>query len=267
MKATEEELASAVCLYLKDMGFEIYSEVGSYGGPVLDIVAKRGSLLWVVECKTTLNATVCAQAARSTWDANWVSVAVGERRRAGTSLVRSWLTDKLEEAGIGIIEATEPWFKEDGEWQVSELLAPRFRRRVSEQLMRNLHEAQKDYAPAGNAQGLRWSPFRQTCDLLGKYVRRHPGCSVSDAVTAIDHHYKTFTSAKQSLVKWARAGKIPAVRVEGRPPRLYPAECHKESHSPADRESRTARKLLMPGEGVEPSRPEGQGILSPVSDP
>lgn len=224
-QATEEELAAAVCLYLKDLGFEIYSEVGSPGGPVLDIVAKRDSLLWVVECKTKLNATVCAQAERSTWDANWVSVAVGERRQARTSLVHSWLTSKLNESGIGIIEATAPWFKEDNEWQVKEELAPKFRRRTSNKLMENLHDGYKDFAPAGNAQGLRWSPFRQTCQLLEKFVCRHPGCSAAEAVAAIDHHYKTPTSAKQSLLKWIRAGKVKGVRVEdGRPPRLHPIQ-------------------------------------------
>lgn len=242
---TETELAAAVCKYLEDLQFEVFKEVQcEYGGPIVDIVARRGRLLWAVECKTQLNATVCAQAERHLRDANLVSIAVPTSRNRTNYVVKSWLERTAKDQGIGIIQV-DRW-----EWQdpadrliVEESARPKFRRKRSRMLEKTLHEGHKNYAEAGNAEGLRWSPFKATCDKVLSFVKRNPGCTVAELIEEIDHHYRSVTSAKQSIVKWARLGKVPGVRVEeGRPVRLYSTDASaggspETVHSRRDRES------------------------------
>jgi len=91
----------------------------------------------------------------------------------------------------------------------------------------SLHQEQKSYAKAGNAQGRAWSMFQKTREAVVEYVTENPGSLVREVVAGIEHHYgrrqpdkrKRDRAAAAALTKLADAGKlrgIDARKVQGR---------------------------------------------------
>ena len=218
--ATEVELARPIVEWLIDLGWEVFQEVELYqGGARADIVARRGAVLWAVEVKRTLSLALLGQALEWTQRTHRVSVAIPHGR---TTSARRFALRAAASEGIGVLEASLLY---DGEVKVVELGCPQLRRRV---LGVRLHEAQKTWADAGNAAGKRWSPFQQTCVLVRAAVEAAPGLTVREVVDRVDHHYKSTSSARGSLLGWARSGSIEGVEVRGGTKetgffRLYPA--------------------------------------------
>lgn len=221
---TEAELALPVVEWLEDQGWDVYQEVRTSYGPIADIVATQGQLLWVVECKKAFGLAVLEQAEHWLPYGHYVSVAYphapASRRGALPRRVARWLgvgtlgVQKLGDFG-GVISdfnfVHEP---------------PSLRRKPPclDLLRRELNEAQRTYAPAGNAASRYWSPFRATCDAVRAYVKQHPGAPVKEVVDAVRHHYRADSTARSCLLKWAEKGKIAGVRLEreGRAARLHP---------------------------------------------
>lgn len=223
---SEQELARHVVAWLLDYGWEVYQEVQpSWGGPIADIVAVQGPLLWVVECKTSFGLAVLEQADHWEHFANMTSVATPPARSN-----RRWATRNFRErvlfgaTGIGHLVVNHHEYLRAGESAVSEAFKARLRRRISKQLRESLVPEQKTEVAAGSANGGHWTPFRQTCKHLRDFVARNPGCSIKDAVAAIDHHYNTPSSARSSLRIWIEKGKVAGVRAEfeGRRIKLVP---------------------------------------------
>jgi hypothetical protein len=207
---TEQELAAHIVAYLRDLDFEVYQEVSINVGPVLDICAKRGPMLWAIECKTKLNQDVCEQAVYWTRRAHLVSVATAQASKAFV------LKDYLYMHGIGRIVVHD--YGEHIPIRVEEVTRAAFRRRVEGI---ELHEAQKTYAKAGTNRGGYYSPFKATCDALREFLKHQPNPTVRDAARAISHHYTSSSAAAGSLYTWAKAGRIPGVGVsKGRPLRF-----------------------------------------------
>lgn len=78
----ETEVGEAVAAEFRAEGWDVFCEVrigANY--PICDLVARRGSLLWAVECKTTRSIDVLDQAAQWLGCAHLVSVAVPSRSR------------------------------------------------------------------------------------------------------------------------------------------------------------------------------------------
>ena len=69
-----------------------------------------------------------------------------------------------------------------------------------------VHDGHKAFK--AGAQGKRWSPYRQTVDLLVKHVEGDPGCTVKDAVKQIKHHWSSNRVAVRKLVDLIRKGSI-----------------------------------------------------------
>jgi hypothetical protein len=223
---TEVELAAKVIAWLRDMGWEIYQEVQlhEHGGKRADIVAKRGRLLWVVECKLQFGVAVLEQARRWLHQANYVSVACGGSRS------NEVLDHYCALTGIGRISV--PSLKVDYEsvYMVPRIQSerePALRRAVEGRLLKALREEHKTWAPAGNADSLRWSPFQATCKALADAVKRAPGVSVKDAIAGLEHHYRCESTARACLLKWAETGSVPGVYVrrDGRKVSFWPAPC------------------------------------------
>lgn len=80
--------------------------------------------------------------------------------------------------------------------------------------------------PAGTNTGGRWSPFRETCDKIRRFVEQHPGATLAEVISGVDHHYRKDSTAHASISKWARLGKIRGVvvRKDGRLYRMYVQE-------------------------------------------
>jgi hypothetical protein len=217
---TETELAAPLVAYLRDMGWTVYQEV-KVKGPRADIVAVRGQLVYVIECKLSLSLAVLDQAANWLWQANYVSVAVPYRRspgRAAQTVLNTW--------GVGCCTISQPIRPEYG--GISFITKPKLNRKACPQtLLGCLSDKQQDYAEAGNADGKFWSPFNETCENVRRYVTNHPGCSIGDVIKGLDkHHYAGDSTAKSSLLAWAKLGKLRGVeaRADGKRWQLFVKE-------------------------------------------
>jgi Holliday junction resolvase len=224
--ATEVELARPVVAWLESQGWDVYQEVQTDLGPIADIVATQGPLVWVVECKKALGLPVLEQAEHWLHYAHFVTAAypyVPNRRNRLARRVAEWL-------GIGLLEVrhSELWrLGVDLQFTFERPEPPRFTRdpKLKDLLTKHLLPGQRTFAEAGNALGLRYTPYRETCDLARDYVRQHPGAQVREVVENIRHHYKADATARACLLKWAQEGKLHGVRLEqdGRALRLYEA--------------------------------------------
>jgi len=207
----EAELAKVVVDDLRARGFTVYQEV-DVGSGTADIVAVLGKVLWVIECKVSLGLRVLEQAHSWIGYANLVSVAVlpgqGRGRQLAEILART--------IGVGILEVHGPnhrdWMFRGAASRVSEVLRPARQRVVFPWLRKNLRPEQQDFAPAGNADGKRFTAFAATCAALREVLRNGP-LTVREAVKALDgrHHYASELSARGSIFKWVRAGVVDGV--------------------------------------------------------
>jgi len=212
---TEAEMAKLVLEWLSQGGWDVYPEVSDGGGTSrADLVAVRGPLLWVVECKLSLGLSVVAQADRWQGKAHFVSVATPPAKATDS---RRFLETVMAERGIGWI-AAYPLEGRQSIWDRWRVQHAAFNRRASTGHLRGLLSIGHKAYSAGAQRGF-YTPFRATCDALIEVVSKHPdGIAVKAAIDAIDHHYASDKSARQSLIGWVKAGKLKGIKVhrEGR---------------------------------------------------
>ena len=203
----ETDVGAPVVAWLNADGWEVFQEVKASlkdsRAPVADIVAKRGPVLWIIECKKHLGTAVLDQliywnrrhmanfysAATTTGKANPESIDfILQGFGIGTIYVRD------DEVTVG----TNPKFQRHGKWQGIEQF---------------LHEDQKTRLAAGSKGGNVSTPFQRTCDQLRNMVKAGP-ISPKDAIQALEHHYACDSTARSSLVKWAQQGSIKGVMLK-----------------------------------------------------
>lgn len=249
----ETDVAAAVVAWLSDMGWDVYQEVSlGNGGRTVDLVARSGAILWAIECKVSLGLAVLEQAHDLLPYAHLVSVAVRQRtRREGNWRFAS---EAMAAQGIGMFTVEQRFAAGAGGgyvWEASREIPPRLRRtvgRITTWGARNTYrrllpkeqrktaeypylrdmlvDEQRTYAEAGNAHSSHWSPWRRTCDQVRNHVERNPGCSPSDCLAAVQHHYNADSTARTSMILWVRKDKVPGVkeRRDGRLLRWWPKE-------------------------------------------
>lgn len=203
----EVDLARKVIEYLTDLKWDCYQEVQVFSyGAVADIVAKQGQVIWIIETKTTLSLAVIGQAYEWLPWANYVSVAVpAEKRHMG------FAAQVLKTYGIGLLRVNQ--YEYDWTSPVSETTHPAFRRTKDKHVLDALNEGHKSYAEAGNSEGRRWSPFKETCLQIHRYVQANEGCTLKDVLNSVKHHYASTATARVCIPKWAEAGSIDGIRV------------------------------------------------------
>ena len=206
VKVSEEDVAGVVVDHLVDLGWEVYQEVDHAVG-VADIVARSGNLLWVVEVKKSLSLQLLAQAARWRWYAHYVSVAVPQGKRRDVTY--GFAARVLEAYGIGLLEVSHRNRSVD-----STLPPSLMRKALAANLANSLVEEQKFYARAGNSSGRKYTRWGATRDRLVAYVYSHPGCTIKEAIDAIDHHYRNVSAARASMSELILTQKIPAIRAQ-----------------------------------------------------
>lgn len=208
----ETDLAATVVSWLKDQHWDVYQEVQMRrGDAIADIVAVQGDTSWVIECKRSLTFAVIEQAIHWKPFARFASVAVPYAKGKGR-----WLAERTCGAhGVGYLSVRDD--------DVNVVISPQINRRLIWNITEHLTEQQRDYAPAGSRGGSHWTPFKQTCDSLRRYLKDHDGATMKEVMANIDHHYHRDTTAKACLLKWAERGKIRGVRAErdGRRIRLF----------------------------------------------
>jgi len=225
----ETELAQVVVDWLKNQQWTVYQEVQlEFGGHRADVVGECGGLTWVVECKTTMSLALLEQALKWKPYANFVSVAVPrpKRRTNGQGAAQVF----LRQNGIGLINVCNYKLRGIGMYDVAaRLIEPNhLNRNVAGSLRASLCDEQKDYAQAGNSDGLYWTPFKRTCQELRRIVQATPGIHLKAAIDGIRHHYSSDQTARACISKYVQSGKdiIPGVSCErdGNKLCLYPQE-------------------------------------------
>lgn len=223
---SEEQFAATVVAWLRDMKWDVYQEVEtSHGGNIADIVAVREPLVWVVETKLTYSLELLWQAREWKGLAHYVSVAVphGAHRSDNRRMTEHF----CRLMGLGLLVArTDKWGAAESEATLEEWVGPALDRGAQADIVRrSLTERHRDYAMAGNAKGLRYTPFRATCDRVREYVQARPGVTMKDLVKGVETHYHSSSTARSALAKWIQRGIVQGVRAErdGRVLRLYPA--------------------------------------------
>lgn len=219
---SEQSVAQVVVAWLEAIGADVYQEVEISGG-VADIVARVGAELWIIEVKTTLRLSLITQAMDRRRHAHRVFIAAPHSRH-----VRD-VAQVCEAVGVGLLtvrggdfEAT--WHTEQP--SVNEVVHARRWNTRPVGLATKLKPEHKTHAKAGAVGGGgRWTPFRNTCEQLARIAKSEPGISLKDALTKIEHHYRSAASARSSIAHWLQVGKVPGVRLEqGTPPKLFPVE-------------------------------------------
>ena len=226
----EAELVSATVDWLQAEGWETYCEVAPWGSgaPRADVVATRGALTAVVECKLSLGFPVLEQCRGWVGKAHlvWAASPLPYAGRGSLKIqVAEWL-------GVGVVHPVHPVDRPSDEmlrryqcrvgWagpDVQITVAPRFFRRVDDAKIRNcLVEAQKSTSP-GAGHGF-VTPFTQTCQRLYDAVRNTTGgrLAVKDAIARVKHHYSSSACARSSLITHTERGIVDGLRVvrEGR---------------------------------------------------
>lgn len=215
----ETELAEKVVSWLDAQHWEVYQEVDPKGcGGIADIVAVSGPILWVIECKVSLSLALLEQVIGWKGHAHFISIATPypRRRVQGRRAAQRFLNQN----GIGWLEIDRS--------VVTKPLSPRMDRRVTNTLQQSLNERQKTYAPAGNCEGLRWTPFQETCLCLLRVVKENPGIHLRAAMDQVRHHYASDATARACISKYVQMpGEIVkgvTCERDGRFLRLYPRE-------------------------------------------
>jgi hypothetical protein len=233
----EEDFAATLVAWLRANKWEVYQEVEPPNcGSCADIVAVQGAVVWIIECKLCFSAEVLWQATQWLPYGNYVSVAVPTQGR-GRERVK--LFDRYcRQNGIGVLLAKNHYYgfgdgkKESKEqYEFDEEVKPEFRRwpTMRDKFKDFFTERHKTFAKAGNAKGLRFTPWRATCEAVSEKVKETPGISMKECIDQIKHHYSSNSCARNSMAKWIEAGKVEGVRSErdGRLLRLYPVEMKK----------------------------------------
>lgn len=201
----ETEVAVLVVERLRDDGWEVFQEVAC-AGSVADIVAVRKRITWIVEVKTKFSLDLVAQAV------NWVKLGAASfvsiaYPRKTASAREQLITEILTERKIGRIIVGDRY---------NNIIPPQFIRRHRGHrinIRKHLFAAQKT-SIAGSAHGGHWTPWKRTCEVLREHVYANPGCTMREAVEAINHHYMRDSTARACLLTQIRDGALEGIETK-----------------------------------------------------
>ena len=200
--AKEEDMARIVVSHFEGLGYQVYKEVSSRGGR-LDIYCVKENDTIAIETKLNIGLTLLEQAHNWLGRANRVFLAIPYKKKNNLHFAR----EVCRNFGIGIMLVSDPQYYES----ITEIVPAAVCADPSNPP--EVFEEQK-LSVAGNARGEFITPFGLTRRDLVEYVRTNPGCSLSDAVRGIKHHYQHESSAKSSLRKLIIDGVIDELRLE-----------------------------------------------------
>jgi hypothetical protein len=208
---TEADIAKPVVAYFEAKGAMVYQEV-KVGDNIIDLVVKLEDTIAVVEVKKTLSLDLLAQACNWIGDAHqiWIAVAAKESAYQDNTRARALAKQICAWKGIGILYVKP---SED----VRRVLDATLNDSAHvAQIVKSLDDEHRAYCLAGTQRGPRWTPWVATCEHLRAYVKKHPGCLLSEAFANIKHHYSSRGSACQAMRKLITRKKVPGLRLESR---------------------------------------------------
>ena len=218
---SEQELAAAVVAYLAD-GWDVYQEVQfCAGGPIADIVAVKGRLIWVIETKLSMSMQLLEQAYKWKRFAHYVSIATPARRDKVPLFTQHW----LQSEGIGWMDVTKLRSYRENEpgFSIESYISPKLNRRALPRFLEVINPQHKTFAKAGSAGSGHWTPFKQTCRDIEEIVAKQPGLTLKELFDGRSFHYRTGTTARSCMIPWMNSGKV-KVRIDRtkKPYRVYP---------------------------------------------
>lgn len=200
MKAPQEiVIGEAVTVWLESRGWQVYPEVAlkAYEGAA-DLVAVKGDVVWVVECKRGMTYQLLQQAWRWRDYADQLSVATMAPWRMGLSGY-----DARRDFGAVMIDRLGLGFFGVGLEGISVTTPPTFCPRKRDDFLHVVRAGHR-VARAGQAGGARFTVVDATIANLVQHVQSHPGIAFKEAVRRIHHHHGTNKSALRALMTWVR---------------------------------------------------------------
>lgn len=206
----ETDVAAPIVEWLAADGWDVYQEVQyTMYGHIHDIVARKGSILWCVETKSSFSFAVIEQAWRAPFPFRSVGVPVCYGRRGEKSYAFQQMV--CGKFGIGVFGV--------GRGHVSEYSPPGLIRINHEfaktYILPHLVEGQKSYKAAGGTAGGHLTPYRETMDRVIAFIGQNSGCSLKDIFAHLkgDHHYHSDATARSAIPNALRKFEADKVRV------------------------------------------------------
>jgi hypothetical protein len=219
--ASEKDLCAVVVSHFQARGWTVFQEVAMGGGAGgLDILCRRGPVLYAIECKRVFSDHLIEQALHWRRYAHYVSVASNAR----PSFFKERVCEKF---GLGVLHVDSQQTHRGVYESVFDSRRPEFRRRVAPGLRDHLDRFHiEGLCEAGTAAGSRATPFRSTVEKLLALVAEQGqrGIGLYEAVDRIDHHWSKPRTAYQSVRGYIEKGVIKGLRLQGsgKDARLYP---------------------------------------------
>jgi hypothetical protein len=216
---SEKELCAVVIDHFQAEGWTVFQEVSMGGQGGLDILCRRGPVLYAIECKRQFTDHLIEQALHWRRYANFVSVAVPNHAPLFKARVCSLF-------GLGVLMVSRWEGYRKNYFNVAEQAFPALRRKVLPDLREHVERFhQEGLCEAGTAAGSRSTPFHTTVERLRAVVEKSgaDGISLYDAVNSIDHHWRRQSTGYASVKKYILTGVIQGLRLEGegKEARLY----------------------------------------------
>lgn len=209
----ETAYAKRVVEWFERRKWTVYKEVQSpNSNRVVDIYAIKGDKdrprhTWAVEVKTNFTLRVLEQATHWKLHADRSSIAVPE---SAPTRLRKFGKKLCRELKLGYFRVVEG---QHGPLYADEVM-PAYETSVSR--YPTLYEPQQDSTAGTNDSSDRYTAFDATVDALVAVAEDRPGVALRDAISFIDHHYKTPNNAYSNLKRIIKDGAIPALRLERR---------------------------------------------------
>lgn len=211
----ETEVAAVATEWLQSQGWECWFEVPAHGG-VADIVAVRGSVLWIVETKVTFSLDLFTQCWRRLQSpcSGVIAVAAG---RYPNPILSEWAASR----GIGVAKVTC-----DGRFSnVVMDQWPALRRLDTSAMRRKLRPEMQTHSVPGS-QSNRWTPFKSLVSSLQEELKAMPLQDASTLPCMSDYRRRSPSAQKRALTDYLKRGLIPGWTTETRDRCLWvvPAE-------------------------------------------
>lgn len=191
----ETEIAKHFIKYLSD--YDLYFEIPYTH---TDIVAKDGNILMAFEVKNSLNFKVIEQSARWRWNFHYSYICVPYSKNMNFAI------EICKMFGIGILTAN---IKGGMLWgDIWEELKPKFNRSAFTKHIILPEYCKRSIPGASGNEGTTITIFKITIENIVKYIQRHPEPTVKEVFDNIDHHYSSFSAARNSMYTWIRKGII-----------------------------------------------------------
>jgi len=209
----EQDLAKVVCDWLVSERYEVAQEVAVDGFGVMDIVARMGRKLWIIETKLSMSLDLCQQAHRRRGLAHRVSVAVPEPVRAAARDKLRHKAEFLRNNGVGTIKVPQYEYNSPRELCQGVFIRPS-RMDMLEAALQP-HHFSGEYASAGSGAGGHYTRFQQTARDVVAFVKANPSCSMTEIVEGVSHHYAHDKSARAHLDTMICQGVIQGIKRSG----------------------------------------------------